>query len=324
MTPDGKTLFASSSTTAFAWTYDPRTGKATGKATIVTGMPQGGHSTRSLLVPKANPDLLLISVGSDGNLDDNTKDYSYGRSQIRGFLWKDLLSNSITFTDSNINFGWGLRNSVGIRDDSKGQLWSVENSADNIHRYDVDTGDNVDVHNDNPAEELNFHGSVEDTTTARGNYGYPVCFAAWDTELPNWTSPPGQQFSLNPSEISDETCAADYQAPSLGFPAHSAPLDIVFDANGDAWVTFHGSWNRSPPTGYKLVRIAFDPETSRPIAASSSLTGFVSIMSNADVNACGEAGKCFRPTSLAVHSDGSLFMSSDATGEIYRIQKTGS
>ncbi|KAF3909017.1 hypothetical protein ABW21_db0208383 [Orbilia brochopaga] len=245
MSPDGKTLFASSNEAAFAWKYNPATGQATGKTTLVTGMGTGGHITRSLLVPKKNPDLLLISVGSDGNLDGGTTEYSSGRSQIRGFKWKTLLTSSIAFKDSNINFGWGLRNSVGLRDDSKGQLWSVENSADNLVR------DNVDIHNDNPAEELNFHGSVQDTTTQRGNYGYPLCFTAWDpSAIPNWSSPArGKQFSLNPSgTASDNTCAAARKAPRLGFPAHSAPLDIVFDSKGNAWVTFHGSWNRSPPT----------------------------------------------------------------------------
>ncbi|KAJ6259648.1 hypothetical protein Dda_5286 [Drechslerella dactyloides] len=322
ITPDGQTLFASTSDAAYAWAYNPWTGQATGKTTLVTGMASGGHTTRSLLVPKANPDLLIISVGSDGNLDEGTTEYSSGRSQIRGFQWKDLVNNPVVFKESGVNFGWGLRNSVGIRDDSKGQLWSVENSADNIGR----NGD--DIHNDNPAEELNFHGSVVDISAASGsNHGYPVCFAAWDPSIvPDWAPElraRGQQFSLNPSSsISDQDCAADFQAPRLAFPAHTAPLDIVFDKDGNAWVSLHGSWNRSPPIGYQLITIPFDSTTSQPTAESSSDTGFTTIMSNPNVNNC--PGQCFRPTSLAVSWDGSLFMSSDSTGEIYRIQKTSS
>ncbi|KAK6529451.1 hypothetical protein TWF281_008624 [Arthrobotrys megalospora] len=239
---DGKTLFASTSDAAYAWTYNTDTGTVSEKTSLVTGMSSGGHVTRSLLVPDGNPDLLLISVGSDGNFDEGTKEYSSGRSQIRGFKWKDLLSESVVYRESGTNFGWGLRNSVGLRDDKQGQLWSVENSADNIER------NGVDVHTDNPGEELNFHGLVNDTSTSRRNYGYPVCFTAWDPSVipDHGNIARGQQFSLDP-DVDDSTCASDYQAPRLAFPAHTAPLDIIFDKAGDAWVTMHGSWNRNPP-----------------------------------------------------------------------------
>ncbi|KAF3920491.1 hypothetical protein ABW20_dc0107258 [Dactylellina cionopaga] len=228
LSPDGKTLFASTASTVYAWTYSTSAGTVSGKTTLITGIPTGGHVTRSLLVPAANPDLLLVSVGSDTNIDQNTKIYSSGRSQIRGFKWKDLLKQSVVFNSGGVNFGWGLRNSVGLRDDRKGQLWSVENSADNVAR------NGADIHTNNPGEELNFHGLVTDTTTRR-NYGYPVCLAVWDpTVIPNGNIARGQQFSLNPAEISDAACASQYQSPRLAFPAHSAPLDIIFDGNGDA------------------------------------------------------------------------------------------
>lgn len=114
--------------------YDPSKGTVSNKKTLVTGMTSGGHTTRSLLLPATRPDLLLISVGSIGNFDMGTSDYNSGRSQIRGFYWKNLLSKPVVYRQSGINFGWGLRNSVGLRDDGKGQLWSVENSADNVVR----------------------------------------------------------------------------------------------------------------------------------------------------------------------------------------------
>ncbi|EGX50117.1 hypothetical protein AOL_s00076g468 [Orbilia oligospora ATCC 24927] len=311
---DGKTLFASTSDIAYGWSYDTDSGTVSNKKALVTGMSSGGHTTRSLLVPDGNPDILLISVGSDGNFDQGTKEYSSGRSQIRGFQWKDLLSESVEYKEGGTNFGWGLRNSVGLRDDKKGQLWSVENSADNIKR------DGVDVHTDNPGEELNFHGSVRDTSTSRRNYGYPSCFTAWDPSvIPDHEDiARGQQFSLD-SEVDDAKCASDYQAPRLAFPAHTAPLDIIFDKAGDAWVTQHGSWNRDPPIGYQLITIPFDNKTGEPKADSSSDTGFKAIFSNKDLNSC--PGRCFRPTSLAIADDGAIFMSSDSTGEIYRIEK---
>lgn len=313
---DGKTLFASTSDVAYAWTYNTNAGTVSQRKALVTGMSSGGHVTRSILIPGANPDLLLISVGSDGNFDQGTREYSSGRSQIRGFNWKDLLSRSVVYSKSGTNFGWGLRNSVGLRDDKKGQLWSVENSADNIER------NGVDIHKDNPGEELNFHGSVRDTRTSRRNYGYPVCFTAWNPSvIPDHGGiQRGQQFSLDPA-IDDSTCASDYEAPRLAFPAHTAPLDIVFDKKGDAWVTLHGSWNRDTPIGYQLIQIPFNSGTGQPMAKSSSDAGFKSIFWNQNVNNC--PGRCFRPTSLAIADDGALFMSSDSTGQIYRIEKQG-
>ncbi|KAK6511679.1 hypothetical protein TWF481_000587 [Arthrobotrys musiformis] len=316
---DGKTLFASTSDVAYGWTYDTNSGRVSGKKALVTGMSSGGHVTRSLLVPNGNPDLLLISVGSDGNFDKGTKDYSSGRSQIRGFKWKDLLSKPIVYRKGGTNFGWGLRNSVGLRDDKKGQLWSVENSADNIKRA------GVDVHTDNPGEELNFHGSVRDTSTSRRNYGYPACFTAWDPSVisDHKNLARGQQFSLDPN-VTDAECASNYQAPRLAFPAHTAPLDIIFDKAGDAWVTMHGSWNRDPPIGYQLITIPFNNGTGQPKANSSSNKGYKTIVSNKDVNVCPDTSRCFRPTSLAIADDGAIFMSSDSTGQIYRVEKKGS
>ena len=134
---------------------------------------------------------------------------------------------------------WGLRNSVGVAEHPEtGGLYSVENSADGITR------DGVDVHENNPGEEMNFHGTlVDNTDTSQGSdYGYPECFAAWDpSALPNNSDLViGDQFALN--STSDGICA-ERTAPRLTFQAHMAPLDIKFNSSGDqAWVTFHGSW----------------------------------------------------------------------------------
>ena len=134
---------------------------------------------------------------------------------------------------------WGLRNSVGVAEHPEtGGLYSVENSADEVVR------DGVNVHENNPGEEMNYHGTlVGNTDRSQGsNHGYPECFAAWDpTALPNQGDlAVGRQFSLN--STSDDVCAGR-TAPRLTFQAHMAPLDIKFNGSGEqAWVTFHGSW----------------------------------------------------------------------------------
>jgi glucose/arabinose dehydrogenase len=81
----------------------------------------------------------------------------------------------------------------------------------------------------------------------------------------------GDQFSIA-SNVTDAQCQnATYNVPpKLGMQAHSAPLDIIFYSapsdtsvaintgyNGHAFVSFHGSWNRDPPTGYGIVRFVY-------------------------------------------------------------------
>lgn len=82
-------------------------------------MATGGHSTRTLFVSTKNPDILLVSVGSDGNIDPNTRRRDSGRSQIRAFSVSGIARKSVKYTDGII-LGWGLRNSVGIAENPVG------------------------------------------------------------------------------------------------------------------------------------------------------------------------------------------------------------
>jgi glucose/arabinose dehydrogenase len=166
---------------------------------------------------------------------------SSGHCQIRLF---GANSSSVDFPSGGQLAGWGLRNSVGVAEHPKsGGIWSVENSVDNLHRL------GSDIHNDNPGEELNYHGTVSQLRGA--NHGYPVCYALWGTDgvpsLGNLTT--GNQFAVDAAEDqavasaeTDASCNADFAQPEITFQAHTAPLDIKFDANGTtAYISFHGS-----------------------------------------------------------------------------------
>src|SRR5690242_9098413 len=76
--------------------------------------------------------------------------------------------------------------------------------------------------------------------------------------------------------------------------------------------------NREDPVGYKVSFIQFDGIGS-PTAAANSTSAAIDIVSNADLSECPD--RCFRPAGLAWDSQGRLFMSSDATGEIYVITR---
>ena len=81
--------------------------------------------------------------------------------------------------------------------------------------------------------------------------------------------------------------------------AHTAPLDIKFNPTGTlAYVSFHGSWDRSDPVGYKLSVIAF--ANGQPVEPADSTTAAVPVLSNPDNSKC--PGDCFRPAGLAFGS----------------------
>lgn len=244
-----------------------------------------------------------------------------GVSQIKAFNITSLPSGRpYDYANEGTLMGWGLRNSVGVAEHPvTGGIFSVENSVDEIDRS------GTDIHQDNPGEELNFHGFLNGSTENQGgNYGYPDCFAVWGTagfpDLGNMTT--GSQFALDPSsaQVNDTSCAQDYVAPRLTFQAHTAPLDLRFNANGTtAYVTFHGSWDRSDPVGYKLSSVAFGAEDGQPASPADSTTATADILSNPDLSSCPDG--CFRPVGLAWDAQGRLFLSSDATGDIFVLQQ---
>ena len=107
-------------------------------------------------------------------------------------------------------------------------------------------------------------------------------------------------------------------APHVALQAHSAPLGISFYTGAqfppryfnDAFVAFHGSWNRDTPTGYKVVRV----HAGRRIEVEDFLWGFL------DLNSRTTSG---RPVDPVMGPDGALYVSDDMTGNIYRVVYTG-
>lgn len=307
----------------YAWNYDSSTGTVTSGSpqTLVTGMDGTDHVSRTLLLSRdvaAGTTKLLVSRGSYSNYDQAALTVTSGHSQIRAFDVSSSMAGQFPYSyTSDSVIGWGLRNSVGLAEEpTTNALYSVENSIDDVTR------DGTDVHDDNPGEELNYHGPVSQITSSTApNFGYPYCFALWDTTaFPDIGSlTVGDQFSMvQTTTIDDQKCAANYQAPRLTFQAHMAPLDLLFVPDGSAaYVSFHGSWDRPVPIGYKVSEIAFSG--GQPVDSSDSTTATQDILSNADLSVC--PGGCFRPVGLTMDSKGRIFVSSDTTGEIYVLQK---
>ncbi len=178
-------------------------------------------------------------------------------------------------------FATGLRNSVGLAfNPTTGELWATNNDRDNL-------GDDL------PPEHLNI-------IKAGKYYGWPQCY------LPNKPNP----------EYSDANCAG-VEPPALTVQAHSAPLGLAFytgtrfpaDYRGDAFMTFHGSWNRSVPTGAKVVRVHV--QNGKPASVEDFITGWQ----------LPDGSRWGRPVSLLVLPDGSLLVSDDMGGRIWRVTR---
>jgi glucose/arabinose dehydrogenase len=151
-----------------------------------------------------------------------------------------------------------------------------------------------------PPEELNRIESGK-------NYGWPYCYGNRQVD-PVMPDPP---------DMTKEAFCATTEPPLLENQAHEAPIGFTFytgtnfpaEYTGDAFVALHGSWNRFPPTGYKVVRLQF--ENGQPTAFQDFVTGFLI-----------EDGKAHfgRPAGITVAPDGSLLFSDDINGVIYRVR----
>jgi hypothetical protein len=246
LSADGKILYVSNVNNVDQYTYDAAAGTATNKKTLVNTMKNGGgHLTRTLLIPKRYPDLLLVGRGSDGNVDTGTKQISTGRSMIRIFNLTQVSATPVAYATGGTLLAWGLRNPVGIGENPvTGEIVSlfilphVFHPVSNFIQWSIDQGEDdvkrsgKDVHNTNPGEKLNFHGLVNDTkgTLFGANYGYPECVPAYDTSVLGISGiKTGEMFWV---EGSTQTAAQDANcksrvAPRLVFPAHNSPIGMI-------------------------------------------------------------------------------------------------
>lgn len=320
---DGKTLYASSTEDVYSWTYDPSALTVSDRQTLVSNMSGTDHTTRTLLLSQMVPGYLLVSRGSTSNLDFEAASLESAHSEVRAFNLNNR-TGTYSFGDAGLRLGWGLRNDVGVAEHPiGGQIYTVENSADQMTRM------GVDIHENNPAEEMNYLGYANGSGDPQegSNFGYPWCFSAWNvSELPmNGNISVGTQFAidaspdLNNENRTDAYCARQTQA-RLVFQAHMAPLDIKFNDSGrEAWVTFHGSWDRTDPVGYKMSLVHFN-EDGTPVDDLTSMTAATDIFANQDNSVCPD--NCFRPVGMAIDPQGRIYVSSDASGEVYLVSRT--
>lgn len=179
-------------------------------------------------------------------------------------------------------FAIGLRNAVGITfDPDTGLLWATNNGRDGM-------GDDV------PPETINQPRLGDD-------FGWPGCHAG----------------EVIDPQFGDASACDGIAQPAVKMQAHSAPLGLTFVSGGqlsayagDLLVAFHGSWNRTTPTGFKVVRIPF--ENGAPTGqVEDFVTGW--LLPSGD--------RWGRPVDVLIAPDGSLMISDDEGGRIFRLSR---
>ncbi|HEY1011206.1 MAG TPA: PQQ-dependent sugar dehydrogenase, partial [Herpetosiphonaceae bacterium] len=265
--PDGS-LYVAETTRVLRLSQPDAGGVYQARETIVDGLPEGGHNTRTLLF-SSDAKTLYVAVGSSCNV---CREEDERRAAIMAY---DADGGNPRL------HARGLRNAVGIvlRPGSD-EIWASNNGRDML-------GD------DQPPENIY-------TVPAAGlDFGWPACHSG----------------RIVDPEFGGAAGCAGVEQPVVEMQAHSAPLGLAFGAatnfpepyRSGLFVAFHGSWNRSQPTGYKLVFVPLDDGKAGP--PQDFAAGWLK----------GDGTVWGRPVDVLPGADGSLYVSDDAGGIVYRI-----
>jgi glucose/arabinose dehydrogenase len=280
------------------YAYAPGDLRARAPAEIaLRDLPEGGHWTRDLA---ASPDgsRVFVSIGSASNAGADLRGTPPGGPAAWqavhgvGAGWGDEANRAAVLQLPVAGgpprpFAAGLRNCVGLAiQPATGTPWCVVNERDGL-------GDNLPPDYATGLREGGF-------------YGWPWFYIG---------NHPDPRLAGRRPDLAGQALA-----PDILLQPHSAPLGLAFydvasgpaafpaEYRGDAFVALHGSWNRTPRTGYKVVRLHLG---NGPLhgAVEDFVTGFVA--SNDAVWA--------RPVAVAVAADGALLMTEDGNGTIWRV-----
>jgi glucose/arabinose dehydrogenase len=277
--------------------------------TMVSGLPdEGGHRAKSLAF---GPDgAMYVTIGSATNScqESDRKDRSPGKSpcvelERRAGIWQFSADKQGQEFKDGRRFATGLRNAIALTTQpGSGALFAAVHGRDQL-------GDNwgfsAEMNANNPAEELVRVGQGDD-------FGWPYCYFSNDQK----------KKVLAPEYGGDGEKAGrctSAKVPLLAFPGHWAPMALAFyqgqqfgpKYRGGLFVAFHGSWNRAPlpQAGYRVVFVPFTD--GKPSGVYSTFA-----ISKEDPTA-------LRASGVAVAPDGSLYISADQNGKIWKVTKRG-
>lgn len=273
----GDILYVANTDALLAYPFKPGETSIVAKPEKIIDLPANlpnNHWTRNVIAA-ADGRTLFVSVGSNSNIGENGLQGEKNRAAILQ-VYPEKKSFRI--------YAGGLRNPVGLAIEPKsGYLWTTVNERDMLG-------------SDGPPDYLSWVG--EGTF-----FGWPWFY--WGGYLDNRVKPADmskQQYSRRP----------DY---ALG--SHTASLGLAFSANAKlgapfargAFIGQHGSWNRKPVSGYKVMYVPFNERGFAEGKPVDVLTGFL----NKDGDAQG------RPAGVAIDSQGALLVADDSGNRIWRV-----
>jgi len=270
----GDTLYVANADALMAFAYTEGATRIDGAGRKVADLPAGRnhHWTKSLIASRDGTKL-YVGVGSNSNVAENGMDEETNRAAI---LEID------PSTGATRVFAGGLRNPVGMAwNPASGALWTSVNERDEIGSDLVP----------------DYMTSVRDG----GFYGWPYSYYGQTVDAR--VSPPRPDL------------VAKAIKPDYALGPHTASLGLAFydgalipQLAGAAIVGQHGSWNRKPPSGYKVIAVPFaGAQPSGP--ARDVLTGFLDRAGNAQG----------RPVGVAVDRQGALLVADDVGNVIWRV-----
>ncbi len=284
--------------------------------TILSGLPLGGdHPMHPFIIDAEGKMYVDVATATNSCQLKNRTPRSPGEVpcselQTRGGIWLyDANKTDQTFSPAE-RFATGIRNAEGFAIDSSGRLFVTQHGRDQLR------ANWPDVYK--PEQEATLPSEELLLLKPKGDYGWPKCYH----------DPFVKKLVLAPEYGGDGKTigvCADKIAPIAVFPAHWAPNAMVrydkeqFPAHyrGGVFIAFHGSWDRAPYAqgGYNVIFQALNGDH-----ASGQCEIFADGFAGA-VKSPAEAEH--RPSGLAVGADGSLYVSDDVRGRIYRIVYRG-
>jgi uncharacterized protein (TIGR03437 family) len=264
---------------------------------LVMKLADTGHAYKDIAVGPGNT--IFFGYGSSCNVCVNDTDAGVQRASVYRM--------NADGTGVEL-FASGLRNPEGLAfAPGTNTLWAAVNNRDDIpYPFNDSTGNYRKV----ITSYVDDHPPDLFTAVRQGgNYGWPYCNSDPDT-------PSGYNFA--PFDNDQDTNGDGHvdcnmmDRVSKGLQAHSAPLGLTFLQNSafaapyrnGAVIAFHGSWDRSVPTGYKVVYFPWNSTAQTAGDQVDLVTGFFNFG---------------RPVDLAAATDGTLLITDDATGTVYKL-----
>jgi glucose/arabinose dehydrogenase len=272
----GNDLYVANTDAILRFPYTPGQTQITTPGVKVTDLPAQSpnhHWTKSMT---ASPDgtKLYVGVGSNSNITEN----GIGAEQDRAAIFEiDRV------TGAKRPYAEGVRNPTGLAfEPTTGKLWAIANERDEI----------------GPDLVPDYLTSVQEN----GFYGWPYSY--WGQHIDIRVQP--QRPDLVAKAIPPDFALGSHMAP-LGM-AFTQSTNVPAQYSSGVFIGEHGSWDRDPPVGYKVVYVPF--ENGRPSGPPQDVvTGFIS----------DDAKTRGRPVGVAIDRSGALLVADDVGNTVWRV-----